>query len=421
MATQTMIIRSVYPAHATVGVPVNAVVQVAFREAMNASTLSPETILLYQGLTPIPCDYSYDFMEQVLSITPKVPLLGESVYNLLIKAGVEGPQTILGSTSSQEWQYSFTTAVAPSPAPEGTPEVPENPVGEVVLEESTFSLIRNYPEDGNIVPVESPLLFVFSSAIAQDSIAAGIRLREKGEHALFSFLSSGTDIPIAVDATNTKDEYLVVRPAESLTPGTSYELQLTTDLQDSFGSKLAEAKVITFIAKWAHFYSSIAAVRVVLGAFNDSFSDKEIGELISQQSMSIYQQVSLIETIDVTSWSESTVPFAAKQYVLYATAYTIMLSKSIEASSGTSKNIHLGDLSIANSDSTATALPDLLGLYQKEMDRWWKLLTGEDANTPDGTYVPKLSKTLGSPTKAETNYPYPGFVSRTNFSQLGGS
>ena len=95
-----------------------------------------------------------------------------------------------------------------------------------------------------------------------------------------------------------------------------------------------------------------------------------------------------------------------------------MLNQSLESSSGIKKNFQLGDLQVSEASTVSSEIANLLGLFEKEMNKWWNLLTGEEEY--DGIYKPNLSKTLGSATRAETDYSYPTFLTRAGFNELGG-
>ena len=200
--------------------------------------------------------------------------------------------------------------------------------------------------------------------------------------------------------------------------GKQYEITIDSGLKALSGKVFSAEQTLTFQTLWEKFYSSVEDVRLLLGLFSEEYTDQQLAELIQQQSIGVYQLASMRDDFVEADWTNGA-PYAASQYVLYRTAYSVMLSQTLETSSGMKKSFQLGDLSVSESSTVSSEISDLLALFEREMDKWWKALTGEE-EVVAGDYRPTLSKRLGSATKAETDYSYPSFLTRASMNDLGG-
>ena len=418
MASIYNLIKSVLPAQNSLSVLTTIKPSLFFVTTMQADTLTAQTILFYKvNGSVVPATYRYDSLNQVLEIQPTVPLDGNTQYQVRILSGEQGPRTILRETSSREYVFSFTTEVTAvvEPPPEEPTVPPTEPTPEEILL-PPFILLDSYPSNESLVALPEKLFFRFNEPV-DTTTAEAVSLREKGLSKLFSFFSQ-EEIALTLDNENTKDGYLVYTIATPLASGKQYEITIDSGLKALSGKVFSAEQTLTFQTLWEKFYSSVEDVRLLLGLFSEEYTDQQLAELIQQQSIGVYQLVSMRDDFVEADWTNGA-PYAASQYVLYRTAYSVMLSQTLETSSGMKKSFQLGDLSVSESSTVSSEISDLLALFEREMDKWWKALTGEE-EVVAGDYRPTLSKRLGSATKAETDYSYPSFLTRASMNDLGG-
>lgn len=418
MASIYNLIKSVLPAQNSLSVLTTIKPSLFFVASMQKNTLTAQTILFYKvNGSVVPATYRYDSLNQVLEIQPTVPLDGNTQYQVRILSGEQGPRTTLKETSSREYVFSFTTEVTAvvEPPPEEPTVPPTEPTPEEILL-PPFLLLDSYPSNESLVALPEKLFFRFNEPV-DTTTANAVSLGEKGLSKLFSFFSQ-EEIALTLDSENTKDGYLVYTIATPLASGKQYEITIDSGLKALSGKVFSAEQKLTFQTLWEKFYSSVEAVRLLLGLFSEEYTDQQLAELIQQQSIGVYQLASMRDDFVEADWTNGA-PYAASQYVLYRTAYSVMLSQTLETSSGMKKSFQLGDLSVSESSTVSSEISDLLALFEREMDKWWKALTGEE-EVVAGDYRPTLSKRLGSATKAETDYSYPSFLTRASMNDLGG-
>lgn len=418
MAALYNFITAVSPVHNAANVAVATIPSVTFTAAMEAASLNAQTIFLEKANGPVvPVTYQYDFLNQRVSLSPASPFEGDTQYVLRILSGELGPKTITGDTSAREYAFVFTTEVAAVVEPPIEPPV-EEPVPEepVVPVETVFFLEESYPKEGDLAETLDKVFLRFSEPIDLLTVVENVSLKKDTGSNLLSLFQSAETNSLSVDTEKSVNGYLVLTVSPALTAGTAYILELKTGLASTLNSKLQAAVSIHFQTRWSQFFTTVRAVRLLMGRFADAYTDSELAEMIYQQSTEIYQLMSMQTGFDETTWAPA--PYAATQYVLYRSAYNAMLNQSLESSSGIKKNFQLGDLQVSEASTVSSEIANLLGLFEKEMNKWWNLLTGEEEY--DGIYKPNLSKTLGSATKAETDYSYPTFLTRAGFNELGG-
>ena len=418
MASICNLIKGVLPAQNSLSVLTTIKPSLFFVASMQKNTLTAKTILFYKvNGSVVPATYEYDKINQVLEIQPTVALDGNTQYQVRILSGEQGPRTILKETSSREYVFSFTTEVTAVVEP--PPEEPTVPPTEPAPEETLlppFLLLDSYPSNESLVALPEKLFFRFNEPV-DITTADAVSLGEKGLSKLFSFFSQ-EEIALTLDNENTKDGYLVYTIGTPLASGKQYEITIDSGLKALSGKVFSAEQTLTFQTLWEKFYCSVEAVRLLLGLFSEEYTDQQLAELIQQQSIGVYQLASMRDDFVEADWTNGA-PYAASQYVLYRTAYSVMLSQTLETSSGMKKSFQLGDLSVSESSTVSSEISDLLALFEREMDKWWKALTGEE-EVVAGDYRPTLSKRLGSATKAETDYSYPSFLTRASMNDLGG-
>ena len=422
MANIANLIDSINPTNNQTEVLLNEAIVIRFNEYMNPATLNANTILVTRGGVLVPATYTYQALTRDLTIQPTSLLKGSTTYSVKVKGLGEGPAAKSGNVFPREYIFYYTTTVAPvgeGAPPDTTPDVivpvTDNFFGNV-------SIWASYPESGDLVDDVEDLVVTFSTEINTETLATQVFLQEQAISPLLRRLKESTRIPLTIDSQASNGQTIIFVPASELSPGVAYELILKAGIASATDPTLTLGtdQTIPFQTKWELFYTSVDSVKLILGLFREAYTDAEIATMIHQQSLATYQLVSMLEGFDPILW-EGAAPYAASQYVLYRTAYQSMLGQVIESSSGMHKSIQLGDLRVSDSSSVSAEITDLMGLFQKEMDKWWDVLTGgEDITIDDGIYRPVLSSRLGTATKGETVAPYPGFLSRSSYAELGG-
>ena len=417
MAALYNFITAVSPVHNADNVTVATIPSVTFTAAMEAASLNAQTIFLEKANGPVvPVTYHYDFLNQKVSLSPVSPFEVDTQYLLRILSGELGPKTIMRETSAREYAFIFTTeAAAAVVEPPIEPPI-EPPVEEPVPVETVFFLEESYPKEGDLAETLDKVFLRFSEPIDLLTVAENVSLKKDTGSNLLSLFQSAETTSLSIDTEKSVNGYLVLTVSPALAAGTAYILELKTGLASTLNSKLQAAVSIHFQTRWSQFFTTVRAVRLLMGRFADAYTDSELAEMIYQQSTEIYQLMSMQTGFNEADWTPA--PYAATQYVLYRSAYNAMLNQSLESSSGIKKNFQLGDLQVSEASTVSSEIANLLGIFEKEMNKWWNLLTGEEEY--DGIYKPNLSKTLGSATKAETDYSYPTFLTRAGFNELGG-
>lgn len=422
------IVYSITPSQNQMDVSLGSSVVVVFNTDMKSSTLNAQTISLTKGSTPVAASYSFSGINKELTITPTASLVGDQTYKLFISTGESGPQTAFGNLSNKEYVFYFTTEAVVEEVIEDSENLTEETTTETETPVDNFSeedlfdnlrLLDSYPKSGDLVAQLSDVVLSFDEDVNIETVASFVYLREQPISPLLSHLSNANKITLSLNASSTK-RAIILTPSTELRKGTAYDLVIKSNVaKDLEPSKILGMDVVVpFQMQWELFYTSVSSVQLLLGLFAQAYSDAQIATMIHQESLGTYQLMSMKTDFDITLWTD-TAPYAATQYILYRTAYQAMLGQIIENSSGMKQSIKLGDLSVAESSSVSSEVSGLLGLFEKEMNKWWNLLNGvvEDEN---GIVLPKLSTNLGSATRGITDSPYPEWLGRVPFTDLGG-
>lgn len=428
------IIKSITPVQDETGVSLDASVVILFSETMDPKSLSLESIFLSRGSKVVPSIYTVGNINKELTIQPKVLLEGDQTYTVTVLSKESGPKTAFGNLSSRNYIFHFTTEEEKLPDLPEEPAIEQPPLDEPIetvnppdesletWEDPSFlslELVDSYPNEGNLVSELDSIVLFFDQVVDATEVSSFVYLREKAISSLLSKLNNTNKIPCSI-SPSSENQTVVLNPVSPVRKGISYELVLEKEIsaKNNPALTLGNEKVISFQMQWELFYSTVEAVKLLLGVFKDIYTDAEIATMIHQESLATYQMMSMKDDFDPLLWDKKA-PYAASQYVLYRTAYQAILGQVIETSSGMKQSIKLADLSVGESSSVSSQITDLMGLFQAEMDKWWKLLNGLEEDV-DGTYRPKLSKTTGSATRGSTDYPYPDWMKRVPYKDLGG-
>lgn len=428
------------PSNEDSDVLIDSPIVVVFSKEMASASLNKNNILLFKGSKNVSVNLEYKAKNRTLTIKPEAPLETDTTYKLKIVSKESGISITSGDYFGSDYICYFTTEkslsselpLEPSPidpAPVDPPVV-ENPgdkvepVPPVVPESPDFFPIQNlilldsYPIRNSIVSDLERIGLKFNLPITKENGWLNFfSLAEKSNSFIQEMMGVSNKIALAEDELHSDEKNIILKPASVLEKGKQYELSISPELYSKADKtiKLTIPQKISFQIKWKEFYVEVEDVRLAMGLFGEAYTDSELGRLIHQQSMGLLQRMILNKDFKESEW-EIKVPYIASQYVLYKTAYQAMLGQVIETSSGMKKSISLSDLSVSESSSVSEEMVSLLDLYLKEIERTWDLLNGID--TVEGKVnwarVPSFS------TKGIANEPYPDFMERVPFKELGG-
>jgi Domain of unknown function (DUF4082)/Bacterial Ig-like domain len=112
----TSLVGAVTPAADKTGVPTDTTVTVKFNAAMNAATVTSDTVQLQDSSgSGLPASVVYNAAIQSATLTPSAALNAGTTYTVLVQGGAGGVASSAGSTLGAHYTSSFTTAAtAPS-------------------------------------------------------------------------------------------------------------------------------------------------------------------------------------------------------------------------------------------------------------------------------------------------------------------
>lgn len=161
---QVISIVSVDPSAGTVDVPVDRAVTLLFSEPFNPATVNLYTTYLTQGSTKVVADYVNSADQRTLTLTPQTPLIGFSLYKLVVTTGVKD---LVGRPLSATYVSTFTTidnvppavtAVSPT---NGMLQVPLDGVARLAFSESLDPVSLDgivLQQGGSVVAVQRDLV-----------------------------------------------------------------------------------------------------------------------------------------------------------------------------------------------------------------------------------------------------------------------
>ena len=163
------------------------------------------------------------------------------------------------------------------------------------------------------------------------------------------------------------------------------------------------------------FYTSVKSVRIILGQFNDLFTDLDIMELIADVSNSTYSRFENSKTFKKEEWEDGSCPYYVSEYVKFKVVYLLVLNNILKTASGSGKNIKLADLEVGERNMASTELKDLLKFLKDELDKWEDLVEEELKQA-------KFAKSKASIWAKDNEFKteYPTHINRLPFKDIGG-
>jgi hypothetical protein len=98
------------PAGGAAGVAVTVNVTGSFSEAVDASTVTPETFTLKAGATAVPAAVSYSSTDKVATLDPDADLAAGTTYTATIRGGAGGVKDVAGNSLASDKTWTFSTA-----------------------------------------------------------------------------------------------------------------------------------------------------------------------------------------------------------------------------------------------------------------------------------------------------------------------
>ncbi|MBJ6727239.1 DUF4082 domain-containing protein [Geomesophilobacter sediminis] len=106
-------VTGVTPASGTVGVPTTAAVSAQFSEALDGTSVSPDTFSLRSGSgIAVPAAVTYDAVSRTATLTPSAPLANSTSYTATVEGGAAGVKDVVGNVLPGDYSWSFSTAAS---------------------------------------------------------------------------------------------------------------------------------------------------------------------------------------------------------------------------------------------------------------------------------------------------------------------
>ena len=106
-------VETVTPADGAAGVPVSTTVTASFDEAVDPSSVSPQTFVLNNGSdTAVAASVSYDAASRKATLTPSGPIAYGQAYTATVKGGAGGITDVAGNSLAADLSWSFSAARA---------------------------------------------------------------------------------------------------------------------------------------------------------------------------------------------------------------------------------------------------------------------------------------------------------------------
>lgn len=427
MAIHTNLLRSISPLNNSKDIPLDTSIYISFNRAMNEETLNLNTIYIYSiNYGKVPANYEYDNSNRQLVISPIQPLQVSTRYLIRTEDRELGPKTITGDLFTNTPELNFTTNNIPIeveteepdtsepvvPTEDDSEETPPGPI----FDSNALKVITSYPDNNHLWDSRQPIAIQFSHTISEPELDK-IILRIKPISSLFE-----NSEYINTTKNLSEDKHIVyITPLEEIKSGEEFQIIIHKEMKGDNSKPIGYNHEIDILSNYDFFFIDVESLKLVAGDFASDFTDIQLAHLIGQVSESLntqLMQIGIHEGQDYTIIT-GTIPYGAREYVLYSVMYQMVLSTSLMNSSGIKKNIRLGDLSVENASNTTSTLPDLLKLLKEEIDKWWAILLNRNLELEEGET--DWYRQSSSSVRGLTEYPYPDFQTRVPFNPLGGN
>lgn len=313
-----------------------------------------------------------------------------------------------------------------SPTTEPTAPIAEEPP----LVESTgyFEVVETYPKENSAdINPEKIILVMTDHVDAATVTPSSFYLVQKGSRGSLSYVDFLLEFsPLkAVPATTVVDGRVIyLTPDAPIENDKDYTVVVRESVANVNGETLGEPYSWSFLSEFTYLYGDADSIRNDVGGFIQNLTDRVLFKYMADVSRKAYDIASNVTTSSTTfnadDYADGKAPFHVHQYVRYQTEYDLLLNAHIQQSSGgsgagTASSIRLGDLQVEGSSSSGGGedAPDISIVLRSLRDRskhWEDAIHGHH----NRGYAKPVSVVKG-----ETGSPYPEFLTRAEFSELG--
>lgn len=290
------------------------------------------------------------------------------------------------------------------------------PEEEIFPIDFNLKLLESYPSVNQIIKDYSKMAFKFSKDVNTLNLKDKIKINLALENSFMDQLFTDSDIDFNIEENNHDDVITLSILESPFRVGEKYKVVLDKTISSKEDNLLLGRNIeIPFIITPTIFYTTIKAVRIILGHFNGLFEDSEIMDLIADISNASYQKAKASPSFKPEEWENGNCPYYISEYVKFKTVYLLVLNNIMKSASGSGKNIKLGDLEVGERNMNSTELVDLLKFLKDELDTWEDIVEEEIK-----TIKFAGSKTTVRASKGEYKASYPTFIPRVPYKELGG-
>ena len=277
-----------------------------------------------------------------------------------------------------------------------------------------LSILESYPGENQIIKDFSKFAIKFSDEITNDNLEELITISKEIENDFSNILFNNL-LKIKIESNNKGLVIFNLINENDIEKGIKYNINIDKNISNSKNIKLGINKKINFMIYPERFYTSVKSVRIILGQFNDLFTDLDIMELIADVSNSTYSRFENSKTFKKEEWEDGSCPYYVSEYVKFKVVYLLVLNNILKTASGSGKNIKLADLEVGERNMASTELKDLLKFLKDELDKWEDLVEEELKQA-------KFAKSKASIWAKDNEFKteYPTHINRLPFKDIGG-
>ena len=428
------IISTRIPAASATNVYLNQLVYITFDQAMDSTSLTDNTIILYRTSDYEVMDktISYDSSTYKVTLTPDVIFNKDSTYNVVV-VGLDQSTTCVenssdeGMTTTATWYYTTGTEVYEAPedtVAETQPDelVAGTPAAKVLEPRVTtdFAIVSTSPENyssnlGTSADNEdvtwgatspSGVRVVFNRPVASGSAVLQTWMTLAAV-AVDGDPSVSTAVPDGV-VYNPNGYTLYWMPSDVDGWKVNNEITVTVseDTQDEDGNVLDDDYQFMFTTKYYPLYCAVSRIVAVIGPFIRDMNDDVINRNIYFNSQEAYNIANVI--YDQANWAMDSPTFAAKMWVCCKTQYDLLYAKLLDLSQGGPGQLkRLGDFTIQDTGDINSGIK---GAIQKTLDcmnAWMKQLLGRSRRAKAKMVVKGVSSPVNPPIRGVRTWGIP--------------
>ena len=290
------------------------------------------------------------------------------------------------------------------------------PSGEEPNPGFVFEVVETYPKRDAVDITPEKIYILFSDNVDETTIHENTVYIVKGGKENLSYFDFLTDYSPSKKVNATIDPITSPTNMVSITPATGaleddaeYTVVIRETVKDKNGSALGAAYYWSFMTKFTRLYGDPEMIRSDIGSFVINLSDKMIYKRLRDISQYAYDVVSQRDDFNASDYENGKAPYYVHKYVSYQAAYDLILNGYLQQSSGMGSSVSLGDLTV-DKKSGEVNITSILEELKRRMKPWEDLLHGHHNR---GYAKPTIA------VKGETGAPYPEFLTRTEFQELG--